>query len=143
MSAPTCAAVATPPAGSTTLSVLQSATRPANWLRDAPGYPQWTISDGVHVANGSGPASLDASTYAQFSGATKITFVNGSGRLVNKICNQLLDNGAAPSGQLVLAQKEWIAFSVQFPPEGVSVKITPSPLPPPAMVVPYSVDVPS
>jgi uncharacterized repeat protein (TIGR01451 family) len=98
-SPPSCAAAAAPPGGSISLNVLQNPTPPANWLRDAPGYPQWTITDGTHQVNGSGSVNLSAGSYSQFVGPTKVTFVNASGRLVNKVCNVLQDNGVAPAGQ--------------------------------------------
>src|SRR5450432_165973 len=98
-SPPSCAAAVAPPGGSTSLNVLQNPTPPANWLRDAPGYPQWTITDGTHQVNGSGSVSLSGGSYSQFVGPAKVTFINASGRLVNKVCNVLQDNGVAPAGQ--------------------------------------------
>ena len=94
-----CDSAATPPAGSTALSVLQNATPPANWLRNAPGYPQWTVTDGAHTVSGSGALDITGGAYSQFTGATVVTFTNASGRLVNKVCSALQDNAAPPSGQ--------------------------------------------
>ena len=98
-SAPACAAAAAPPAGSTSLGVLQSPTSPGNWLRNAPGYPQWVVSDGTHTVTGSGVLNISGGAYSQFAGATTVTFTNASGRLVSKVCNLLQDNATAPSGQ--------------------------------------------
>ena len=97
--APTCASAIAPPAGSTALGVLQSPSSPGNWLREAPGYPQWVVSDGTHSVTGSGVLNISGGTYSQFTGPTSVTFTNASGRLVTEVCSLLQDNGVAPSGQ--------------------------------------------
>ncbi|MEM7052946.1 MAG: hypothetical protein AAF446_00215 [Pseudomonadota bacterium] len=90
----TCAAPSLVPPGSTLLTVIESATFPANWLRNAPGYPLWEITDGNTTFNGTGQvAEISGADLAALSGTATVTFTNASGRQVTQVCKEAVDNG--------------------------------------------------
>ncbi len=99
---PECSSAIAVPGSATQLTIIETGfPPPADWVRNAPGYPKWEVRDGGGnlVLTGSGQtATIAGADFTNLTGDAKITFINRVGRRA-QICKRVEDNGKDASNQ--------------------------------------------